>query len=127
MLGAGGGGVRAKDMLGKLGEDLAAQHLVGAGFDIITRNWRCPPIGEADIIARDGRDLVLVEVKTRSSLKYGSPAEAITDAKLARLRQLVTIWAREHPEDRGDLRIDVVGVLKGRNGRFEIDHIRGVA
>jgi putative endonuclease len=119
--------VRAKDMLGKLGEDLAAQHLVAAGFDIITRNWRCPPIGEADIIARDGRDLVVVEVKTRSSTKFGTPAEAITHAKLIRLRQLAGSWVREHPEHRGNLRIDVVSVLKARSGRFEIEHLRGVA
>jgi putative endonuclease len=119
--------VHAKDMLGRLGEDLAAAHLVESGFSIITRNWRCPPIGEADIIARDGRDLVLVEVKTRSSTRFGSPAEAITDAKLVRLRQLAATWVREHPEHRGNLRIDVVSVLKARSGRYQIEHLRGVA
>ena len=119
--------MRAKDALGKYGEDLAAEHLVGAGFDIVTRNWRCPPIGEADIIARDGRDLVVVEVKTRSSTKFGSPAEAITDVKLRRLRQLAVSWVREHPGEGGNLRIDVVSVLKGRSGGFEIEHLRGVA
>lgn len=119
--------MRAKDVLGKVGEDLAAQHLIGVGFEIIARNWRCPPIGEADIIARDGRALVVVEVKTRSSTKFGSPAEAISAVKLARLRQLAVSWAREHPGHRGDLRIDVVSVLKGRSGRFELEHLRGVA
>jgi putative endonuclease len=118
--------VRAKDMLGKLGEDLAAAHLVEIGFSIVTRNWRCPPIGEVDIVARDGRELVIVEVKTRSSTKFGTPAEAITPAKLLRLRQMAVVWVREHPEQRSDLRIDIIGVLKGRSGRFEIDHLRGV-
>lgn len=119
--------MRAKDVLGKLGEDLAAEHLTGVGFEIITRNWRCPPIGEVDIIARDARDLVVVEVKTRSSTRFGSPAEAITPAKLLRLRQMAAIWAREHPEHRRELRIDVVSVLKSRTGGYEIDHLRGVA
>src|SRR5580704_10870986 len=114
-------------MLGKFGEDLAAAHLIESGFSIVTRNWRCPPIGEVDIVARDGRDLVVVEVKTRSSTKFGSPAEAITDAKLIRLRQLAASFAREHPEHHGRLRIDIVSVLKGRSGRFEIEHLRGVA
>jgi putative endonuclease len=88
--------MRAKDQLGKDGEDFALRHLVGAGFDIVQRNWRCNA-GELDIIAVDGNTLVVVEVKTRSSTDYGLPAEAVTWRKVAKLRELAAMWLREHP------------------------------
>ena len=64
----------AKDAVGKYGEDLAARHLVGAGFTIVTRNWRCPE-GEVDILAIDGNTLVVIEVKTRTvdGLRHARP------------------------------------------------------
>ena len=60
----------AKDALGKQGEDLAARHFVGAGFTVLARNWRCP-VGEIDIVARDGDVLVIAEVKTRPRRRSG--------------------------------------------------------
>ena len=72
----------AKDALGRRGEAIAARHLEAAGLVIVERNWRCTH-GEIDIVARDGGDLVFVEVKTRSSVEYGHPLEAITPIKLA--------------------------------------------
>ena len=71
--------MRAKDVLGRLGEEAAARHLAGLGWTIIDRNWRCPE-GELDIVARDGANLVVCEVKTRSGLVYGAPVEAATPA-----------------------------------------------
>jgi putative endonuclease len=122
---AGGGGVRAKDELGKRGEDLAARHLVGAGFDIVTRNWRCP-VGEIDIVARDRETLVIVEVKTRTSTAFGTPAEAITPRKTAKLKELALSWLREHPEGGRPIRFDVIGVLIPTRGFPELQHLRGV-
>jgi putative endonuclease len=122
---AGGGGVRAKDELGKRGEDLAARHLVGAGFTIVTRNWRCPA-GEIDIIARDGETLVITEVKTRTSTAYGSPAEAITPRKAEKLRELALTWLREHPGYGRAVRFDVISVLIPRLGLPQLEHLRGV-
>jgi putative endonuclease len=74
--------MRAKDGRGKYGERVAAQHLEAAGFEVLDRNWRCPQ-GELDIVARDGAALVFVEVKTRSSTKFGEPAEAVDRNKCA--------------------------------------------
>jgi putative endonuclease len=116
--------VLAKDRLGKDGEDLAARHLLGAGFAIVTRNWRCPA-GEIDIVARDRDALVIVEVKTRTSTAFGSPAEAITHRKQDKLRELALLWLREHPH-RGPIRFDVVSVLLPTRGRPELEHLRGV-
>ena len=69
--------MRAKDALGAYGERVAAAHLVAAGMTVLERNWRCP-LGEIDIVARDGDVLVVCEVKTRSSTALGHPLEAVT-------------------------------------------------
>lgn len=116
--------MRAKDQLGKDGEDLAARHLIGAGFDIVERNWRCD-VGEIDIIAVDGGALVVVEVKTRTSTDYGLPAEAVTWQKAAKLRELAVRWLREHPT-RLAIRFDVISIVMPRNGRTQLQHYRGV-
>jgi putative endonuclease len=117
--------VLAKDLLGKFGEDLAARHLVGAGFTIIVRNWRCAA-GEIDIVARDRDALVIVEVKTRTSSAFGSPAEAITDRKADKLRELALMWLGEHPEGGRGVRFDLVSVLAPRGEPARLEHLRGV-
>ena len=79
--------MRAKDVLGRRGEDLAADFLQAHGMRIVERNWRCPE-GEIDIVALDGDALVIAEVKTRKSLAFGHPFEAVGADKLARLHRL---------------------------------------
>ncbi|HVT21214.1 MAG TPA: YraN family protein [Mycobacteriales bacterium] len=116
--------MRAKDQLGKDGEDYAVRHLVGAGFDIIDRNWRCDA-GEIDIVACDGSEVVVVEVKTRSSTAFGLPAEAVTWQKAERLRVLAARWLHEH-RTRLPVRFDVISIVMPRNGRTELQHYRGV-
>ncbi|WP_146364385.1 YraN family protein [Arthrobacter yangruifuii] len=117
--------MRAKDILGSRGEELAAQYLTNAGLRIIDRNWRCPE-GEIDIVAVDGATLVVVEVKTRSSLDFGHPFEAISDAKLARLHLLAGAWARAHSRYFSHRRIDAVSVLDNGQTRPEVEHLRGI-
>jgi len=70
----------AKDELGARGEHIAERHLVRRGLTVLDRNWRCPQ-GEIDLVLRDGDETVFVEVKTRSSVAFGHPLEAITAAK----------------------------------------------
>jgi putative endonuclease len=117
--------MRAKDVLGRLGEEAAARHLAGLGWTIIDRNWRCPE-GELDIVARDGANLVVCEVKTRSGLVYGAPVEAVTPAKAARLRRLASRWVAMHDIAYATVRIDAIGLVSEGGGRFSIDHLRGV-
>lgn len=115
----------AKDELGKRGEQFAADYLGGKGFTVIDRNWRCPT-GEIDLVATSGSELVFVEVKTRSSVAYGHPFEAITVHKLARLRKLAGAWCEAHPDTRSPIRIDVVGVIAPVGGDVEIEHLERV-
>ncbi|AZZ48930.1 YraN family protein [Rathayibacter rathayi] len=115
-----------KDELGRRGEEIAAAHLRNNGFEILDRNWRVRE-GELDIVARDGAALVVVEVKTRSSTRYGLPVEAITRAKAQRLRRLAYAWADEHHERSRHLRIDAVGIVAPGGVPSQIRHLRAVA
>ena|ERR1700712_4845599 len=122
--------MRVKDAVGRFGEDVAANLLMDAGFMILERNWHAAGIaggdvrGELDIIAREGDALVVVEVKTRSSTRYGTPAESVTDAKARRVRRLAVAWLSVHPDwAPASVRFDVVSVLRTGSG-LKIDHIR---
>jgi putative endonuclease len=114
-----------KDELGRLGEQLAAEYLQQAGMRILDRNWRCAE-GELDIVAAERRVLVACEVKTRSGLGFGSPLEAISRRKQARLRRLAISWVRAHGVLFDEVRIDVIGLVRDRAGHFTIEHVRGV-
>ena len=116
--------MRAKDALGRHGEDIAARHLTSVGMVVLDRNWRCEA-GELDIVARDGDTLVVCEVKTRSGTAYGSPLEAVTDDKAARLRRLAARWLSEHRVRPAGVRIDLVGVLRPGRGPAVVHHVRG--
>ena len=119
-----GGPVRAA--VGAFGEDLAARHLTTRGMVLLDRNWRCD-LGEIDLVARDGNVLVICEVKTRRGAGFGTPEEAVTRAKTARLRRLAARWLAEHPVSPAALRIDVIGVLLSRGGAApEVNHLVGV-
>jgi putative endonuclease len=117
--------MRRKDVLGRQGEQLAAEYLEKAGFRILDRNYRCAG-GEIDIVAADRRDLVACEVKTRSGVRYGTPVEAVTGEKLRRLRRLAVHWVLVHGVTFDGLRVDIVGVLRSPSGDFTIEHLRGV-
>ncbi|MFN2625916.1 MAG: YraN family protein [Mycobacteriales bacterium] len=115
--------MRAKDGVGRYGEDVATRHLVEQGFLVLDRNWRCAE-GELDIVARDGDTTVFVEVKTRSSTRFGEPAEAVSPVKARRLRALAVRWLDHHENARGRLRFDVVSVLRSRVGAAHVVHLR---
>lgn len=119
--------MRVKDVLGQFGERLAAEHLLADGMTVIDRRWRCP-LGEVDLVAVDGGCLVVCEVKTRRTTITGDPVEAVTPAKLRRLRRLAAAWLQAHDTAYSDVRIDVIGVLVPRQGPGPVlDHLRGVA
>lgn len=101
--------------LGVLGEDRAVRHLRAAGFTILDRNWRCAA-GELDVIAARGREIAIVEVKTRRSMAFGDPLAAVDARKLARLRRLALAWWRAHPDHTlgRHMRIDVIGITGAR-------------
>jgi len=115
--------------VGAYGEQLAARYLAESGMQILDRNWRCDQ-GEIDIVAMDATCLVIVEVKTRRSLAFGPPVEAVTAIKAARLRRLAGCWLAGHRslvDSAVDVRIDVVGVLRPARGPAQIEHLVAVA
>jgi putative endonuclease len=119
--------MRAKDELGRRGEAQAAEYLVGCGFRVVERNWRCK-LGEVDIVAYDGPCLVIVEVKTRTTIAFGHPFESITPAKLKRLHLLTAAWLgeRENGTRSRPARVDVVGIVWPAMGEPVVTHLRAV-
>ncbi len=117
--------MRAKDAVGRYGERVAEAFLVERGWQVLDRNWRGQS-GELDIVALDGDDLVVVEVKTRTGNGFGHPAEAVTAAKLARLRRLAGQWLASHDIRPRGMRIDVIAVHAGGQGGARIEHLAGV-
>lgn len=120
----------SRQRLGRLAEDLVARRLAAAGWEILARNARSRH-GEIDLVARDGRSLVFVEVKAvRSGARFGPerPVLAVDARKQQRLRRLATAWMAAN---RGRvayalIRFDVVGVSFDRAGRvLEYEHLEG--
>lgn len=97
---------------GARGEDLASAHLERMGYRIIARNVRTP-FGEIDIVAEDADTLVLVEVKTRSSRRFGHPKEAVDRRKQTKLVACGTHYLKTAPGRRA--RFDVVSILDDGN------------
>jgi putative endonuclease len=104
--------VDPRRVLGADGEDQAAAWYVAQGYTVVCRNWRCRE-GELDLVVRRGRDLVFVEVKTRTTDRFGIPAEAVTAAKQRRLRGLAARYLSDTGTRAGTLRFDVVAILAG--------------
>lgn len=122
-------GSRDEQALGRRGEDTAARYLADRlGWTIVSRNWRCRE-GELDIVAYDGSRHVVCEVKTRAGTAFGTPIEAITPAKAARLRRLAGRWAAQYGVPAATIRIDVIGLVvaaRGDRAGFDLEHLRGV-
>ena len=97
--------------LGRWGEETAARYLTARGYRILERNLRTP-YGEIDLVARQGGQLVFVEVKTRTSHAFGYPEEAVTRRKQAHLLAAARHYLQDHPEQFADWRVDVVAVYR---------------
>lgn len=119
----------SKQQVGVRGEDLAAAELLRQGMAILDRNWRCRT-GEIDIIATEqtsGRTtLVFCEVKCRTGLGFGHPLEAITWAKIRKLRQLAAEWLAVHDVPSSAIRLDAIGVVMLPGRPPELTHVRAV-
>ena len=117
--------MKAKDLLGRRGEELAAEYLETLGMLIVERNWRCPE-GEIDIVALDGDCLVVCEVKTRAGTGVGDPVEAVTWEKAMRLRRLSAAYLRTRTRPVASVRVDVIGVLARRGLPPVVRHVEAV-
>lgn len=108
--------------LGKKGEDIATSHLERNGFQIIVRNYR-QKTGEIDIIAKDGKWLVFIEVKTRTSLRFGQPFEAVTQKKQNQIGRVALDYMTRNKISDQPVRFDVISIVLGRNGKTDIEHL----
>jgi len=94
---------------GKLGEDAAVVFLKQQGLQVLTQNFRCP-LGEIDLVARDGETLVFVEVKSRFGNRFGLPQELVSRPKQRRLTRLAHWYLKCHRMENRPARFDVVAI-----------------
>lgn len=114
--------LNSRQRLGKGGEETVTGYLIKKGYAILVKNYRCK-VGEIDIIARDGAVLVFIEVKTRSGLGYGSPAEAVTARKQRQISRAAQWYLAEQQLFDVPARFDVIAVLGNGPAADRIEHI----
>lgn len=109
--------------VGDEGEDFAVELLESKGYSIVKRNYRYGK-GEIDIIAKDPKEegLVFIEVKSRKSLEYGSPEEAITKNKIKQLKRIAELYLYENEIKELLCRFDVIAILMLPGEKPQIEH-----
>jgi putative endonuclease len=114
--------------LGRLGEQLAADHMIRRGFRIVERNYRTR-WGELDIVAYDGRTLAFCEVKTRRlSTPDRDPLESVHTRKRSKVRKMAGSWLIERTDRpyADNVRFDAIGVTLDPSGRLvRLEHLEG--
>lgn len=106
--------------LGEIGEALAADHLLKIGYKILAKNYTFGK-AEVDIIAQIGDVLVAVEVKTRSSIDFGLPQEAVKTKKIQSMVAATNQYVLSNDLDL-EVRFDVIAIHKNK-GKFELEHL----
>lgn len=107
--------------VGMRGEAAAARYLERFGYEILERNWKCPA-GEADIIARDGESVVFIEVKTRTTIHMGFPAEAVDAEKRSRYEKIAAWYLKDCAVCDVPVRFDVIALMVLGNDRAFMKH-----
>lgn len=111
-----------KQRTGAFGEEVTAQYLVARGDEILDRNWRIRE-GEIDLVSLSSDGVFhFIEVKTRSSLSFGHPFEAINREKAHRMQRLAMAWLATHGCLGCEYSIDAVAVLIGGDGTHSLDY-----
>ena len=113
-------GERGADTLARRGEDAAARFLRSLGYKILIRNFRCAA-GEIDIIARDGKELVFVEVKTRVSAEP-PPEDAVNRAKQHQITKAARVFLSRYGTPQPPARFDVIGIVWPRGREPQVTH-----
>jgi TIGR00252 family protein len=117
-----------KRSFGKYGESLAIEYLESKGYSIISANYRAGKLGEIDIIAGINEYICFIEVKTRTSTTFGTPAEAVDYRKQAVIKKLAWIYLKLNKLTEMPLRFDIIEVTGTKtDGNFilkNINHIK---
>jgi len=118
-----------KQKLGRRGEEVAVEYLEANGYRVMDRNYRFQR-NEIDVVCYEpndddsGGELVFVEVKTRSSLGFGSPEEAVTDEKKEAIRKVTGAYLYERDLEGAPSRFDVISVVLRQNEDPEVEHFK---
>jgi len=115
--------VDPRRLVGDQGERSAERYLQRLGMRILERGYRFRG-GEIDLVARDGAELVFVEVKTRTSRDFGDPSEAVTARKRRRIIHAASCYLKAHGAWQHPCRFDVVSVHLETNGQVLVEHLR---
>ncbi len=115
----------ARKKLGDMGEELAAKFLKNQGLKILERQYRTK-FGEIDLVAKDGCEIVFVEVKTRRTLELGHPEEAVHSIKLAHMAASGECFLRDQRCESAPHRYDVVAITWPKGKMPEILHLKAV-
>lgn len=113
-------------ILGRFGESQVSQFCINRGDEVLDRNWRVRE-GEIDLISLDSTGVFhFIEVKSRSSLAFGHPFEAITPVKLLRMQRLAMGWLVTHGCFGSEFQIDIASVLINPDGTHSLEYRGGV-
>lgn len=110
--------------IGILGERLAVKYLKNKQYIILDRNYRCKQ-GEMDIIAKDNEEIVFIEVKTRTTIKFGRPAEAVNYIKREHLQNIARYYLYTKKITKIPIRFDVIEIYLG-NKEYAVNHIKQI-
>ncbi len=115
-----------KKKTGRLGEKAARIYLEKKGYQILAAPWLCLPFGEIDIVARRGRTLVFVEVKSRATERFGWPEESVDAVKQHKLANLIDLFFSRHRLPKKNYQCDVIAVEWVGRGQAKISHLEAV-
>ena len=113
-------GMALHNILGRQGEDMAVAFLKEKGWQILDRNWKLGDL-EMDIVAKQADELVFVEVKTRTSLNWGNPEDAVDELRKRRMTAAANAYIKYHRLD-NPFRFDIIAIVLNPDEQ-KIDHI----
>lgn len=113
-----------KRKFGSIGEKIAERYLISKKYRIVCKNFYTKR-GEIDIIAQKQGYIFFIEVKTRSSLKYGTPASAVNHVKIKHMKTAAKIFLKLNKFEGYSFRFDVIEVIL-KNGKCKINHIKQI-
>lgn len=109
---------------GREGEEIAVQYLEQKNWTVIDRNYRFMK-AEVDIVAYDGKQIIVVEVKTRRGTGFGEPEESVTEQKKKQLYKATQAWLYERKMEGAPVRFDVIAVILKKNEEPVVRHHEG--
>lgn len=110
--------------IGKLGEELASKYLQDLGYEILCRNFSCRQ-GEIDIIAYKKKEIIFIEVKTRTNLRFGRPSEAVTNVKQTHIKKAAEYYIYRNHLEYKYIRFDIIEIYIF-DEKYKINHIKQV-